>query len=70
MTAILGAPRLDTRFESVLVRAGTAVGAIVVIAVGSQPTERAISPLGVIALVVAAIRGGKPPETDAARLSD
>ena len=52
MTAVLGAPRLDTRFESVTVRAVTAVALVAVIAVGSQPTTRDISPLGTLAIAL------------------
>jgi branched-chain amino acid transport system permease protein len=55
VTAVLGGPQLEARFESLAVRAGTAIAAVAIIAVGSQSTSRDISPLGVIALVLAAI---------------
>ena len=55
MTAALGRLDVEARLDSIGIRAVAAVAAIAVIAVGSQPTNRAISPIGVVALALAAI---------------
>jgi branched-chain amino acid transport system permease protein len=54
MTAALSRD-VETRLDSTGVRAVVAVVVIAVIAVGSQSTNRAISPIGVVALALAAI---------------
>ena len=55
MTTALARRELDGRFDSVGARAITAVVVIGLVAGVSQPTSRAISPLGIAALVVAAV---------------